>query len=168
MQQTMESGADISDCGQYRTRLWRRWNAALPVLCFIMLNPSTAGPLLNDPTIEWCIAYARSRGFGGIEVVNLYTFRTVSPAVLKRKGYPVSPHDDICLLSIAEGVHMQGGQIICAWGANAQPERAQHVRALLEERGVIPYHLGLNKDGSPKHPLYRPRSVDMTPWLSFA
>lgn len=168
MKRTMESGANISECGKYRTRLWRIWNTELPRLCFIMLNPSTAGPLLNDATIDWCIAYAMANGFGGVEVVNLYTFRTVSPAVLKKNGYPVGPHDDITIVAVASTVKDQGGRVICAWGANAQPERAEHVRDLLLQRGIVVHHLGLNKDGSPKHPLYRPRATPMTEWWPFA
>src|ERR1700730_4474366 len=51
-----ERGAHISDCGTYRYRLWREWDRSLPTLAFLMLNPSTADHLTDDPTITRLIA----------------------------------------------------------------------------------------------------------------
>ncbi len=51
-----EAGAILSDCEQYRYRLWREWNRSQPALGFIMLNPSTADHQVNDPTITRCPA----------------------------------------------------------------------------------------------------------------
>jgi len=160
----MESGANISPCGQYRTRLWRVWALGLPWLCFVMLNPSTADASINDATIAWCIAYAKMLGFGGIEVVNLYTLRTKSPAVLKARGYPQGEYADLMLRAAAANARSEGGKVVCAWGTNAQPHRAEAVRLMLAQQGVPVYHLGLNKDGSPKHPLYLPRKTPLTEW----
>src|SRR5258708_9826988 len=44
----MQRGAEISDCGTYRYRLWREWDRARPTLAFLMLNPSTADHLAVD------------------------------------------------------------------------------------------------------------------------
>ncbi|MGT2493063.1 DUF1643 domain-containing protein [Cupriavidus basilensis] len=47
--------------------------------------------------------------------------------------------------------------VICAWGAHkAAPERAAEVLRIIRMcgRGALLYYLGLNQDGSPKHPLY--------------
>jgi len=40
------TNAIISDCGQYRYRLSRRWGVA-PAAMFVMLNPSTADATLK-------------------------------------------------------------------------------------------------------------------------
>lgn len=37
--------------GPYRYRLWRIWDRALPMVCWVMLNPSTADATEDDPTI---------------------------------------------------------------------------------------------------------------------
>ena len=47
--------------------------------------------------------------------------------------------------------------VICAWGAHrAAPARAAEVVRIVRMcgRGALLHHLGLNQDGSPKHPLY--------------
>ncbi len=33
----MQRGAQISDCGTYRYRLWREWDRCRPTLAFLML-----------------------------------------------------------------------------------------------------------------------------------
>ena len=66
------NGAIISDCGKYRYQLWRKWDPSLPVVLFIMLNPSQADASEDDPTIRRCINYAKSWGYGGIYVGNLF------------------------------------------------------------------------------------------------
>ncbi|SAL75871.1 hypothetical protein AWB68_04863 [Caballeronia choica] len=48
-----ERGAQLSDCGSYRYRLWREWDTSRPTLAFLMLNPSTADHLNDDPTIAF-------------------------------------------------------------------------------------------------------------------
>ncbi|KDP85825.1 DUF1643 domain-containing protein [Cupriavidus basilensis] len=47
-----EPGAILSDCEQYRYRLWREWDRCQPALGFIMLNPSTANHQVSDPDIH--------------------------------------------------------------------------------------------------------------------
>lgn len=81
---TQERGCILSDCGAYRHRLWRLWDASLPTLAFVMLNPSTADQLADDPTIRRCISFARAWKFGRLEVVNLFALRTRKPDELLR------------------------------------------------------------------------------------
>lgn len=75
-------GAVISDDGRYRYRLWRTWAPELPRMAWIMLNPSTADAEVDDPTIRRCVGFAKREGCGGIEVVNLYAYRSTDPSVL--------------------------------------------------------------------------------------
>ncbi len=56
----LERGAQLSDCGAYRYRLWREWDTSCPTLAFLMLNPSTADHRVDDPTITRCLT-AQSR-----------------------------------------------------------------------------------------------------------
>lgn len=153
------SGAVISPCGFYRYRLWRRWDLEGRVALWVMLNPSTADASTNDPTILAIIDFAKRWGFGGIEVVNLYAYRTKSPDVLKAAGYPVGPDNDMTIRALVK----QNRHVVCAWGSKAQPERAQAVHELIAAH-ADPQYLQLNKDGSPKHPLYVKRDTEPSYW----
>lgn len=65
--------------GDYRYLLTREWDSQGKIVTFIMLNPSRADALLNDPTITRCLNFARSWGYGRLEVVNLFAYRTPQP-----------------------------------------------------------------------------------------
>lgn len=148
------TGAEFSDCASYRYLLWRVWSDALPPLGVIMLNPSTADDRVNDPTIRRVIARATANHYGGIIVGNLYGFRSKSPKDLWVKGRdPVGPHNDSHLLMIAKLCPT----VLLAWGANAERGRGLLVKEMLQNMdGQKPrlMHLGLTKDGQPRHPLY--------------
>ena len=78
----MQSGAVIT--GDYRYLLWREWDNSHKTVSFIMLNPSRADAQVNDPTITRCINFAKSWGYGRLEVVNLFAYRTPKPSLLKQ------------------------------------------------------------------------------------
>lgn len=56
-----ERDAVISDDGRYRYLLWRCWDPNRATVTWIMLNPSTADALQDDPTIRRCISFSRLR-----------------------------------------------------------------------------------------------------------
>lgn len=144
--------ATLSPCGQFRFSLLRQWGASLPRLLFVMLNPSTADALADDRTVEKCIRFATRLGFGSIEIVNLFAYRTKNPIMLKRAGYPVGEGND---QHIVEAVS-RAAMVICAWGANARAhDRAAEVLALIEP-WCEPMALRTLADGVPEHPLYLP------------
>ena len=74
-----EPGAILSDCEQYRYRLWREWDRRQPALGFIMLNPSTANHQVSDPTITRRLQRALAGRYGRLEVVNLFPLRSTDP-----------------------------------------------------------------------------------------
>lgn len=153
-----ERGAHISDCGTYRYRLWREWDKSQPTLAFLMLNPSTADHLADDQTVTRCMSRAVAGKFGRLEVANLFPLRATNPDELLRHPDPLGPTRsgvtaDGAILDAIDRASM----VICAWGAHpaAAPRAAEltHVLRITGMRGKL-FHLGLNKDGSPKHPLY--------------
>lgn len=143
--------AIISDCGRFRYLLSRTWDNALPVLLFVMLNPSTADALADDATIRRCSAFGRAHGFGGIEVVNLFAFRATAPADLRRAGWPIGPENDTHIAAAAARA-----QVVCvAWGAVKEAnERVQVVMPILRRAGRLPHCLHVTRSGYPGHPLY--------------
>lgn len=150
------SSAVISPCGRFRYRLERTWGAGLPLL-FVMLNPSTADGMADDPTIRKCIGFARRAGRGGIIVENLFAFRATKPRDLARAGFPVGPENDSHLVRSA----VDGGLVaVVAWGVQRGIEaRARLVADLLRGAGCALKCYGLAAGGQPRHPLMLPYST---------
>lgn len=147
-------GALLSECGKFRYRLWRRWDAELQPLGFVMLNPSTADATDDDQTIRKCVGFAKRLGYGAIEVVNLYAYRATKPKDLRAAGYPVGPDNDTHIEWVAAHT---GGKMICAWGSNAKGlARPDEVLKSLRAWGVAPLALQINDGGIPAHPVMLP------------
>lgn len=145
------SGATFSPCRRYRYTLWRTWDPDKPVCMFLMLNPSTADAVDNDPTVERCQRRAQKLGYGGLVVCNVFAYRSTDPAVLYTEADPVGPGNDAAILEQARST----GLVICGWGTHgALHGRGAAVLDMLRQAGITPHALRLNRDGSPQHPLY--------------
>ena len=140
--------ATISHCGKFRYSLTRGWIGGVGICVFIMLNPSTADAMIDDPTILRCIAFGQAWGYAAIEVVNLYAFRATKPKVMFAADDPVGPENDAYILAAAA----RGDLLVAAWGANARHDRVNAVRELL--RPYMVHALGFTKEGHPRHPLF--------------
>ncbi len=155
------STAVYSDCERYRYSLTRVWDAGGKRALFVMLNPSTATEVQNDPTVERCERRARALGFGAFRVTNIFAWRDTDPRAMRRADDPVGPENDAAIL---DGVAW-ADQVIAAWGTHgAHLGRGPAVEALLRGTGQPLYHLGLTKDGHPKHPLYIAYARQPEPW----
>jgi hypothetical protein len=153
------SVAIYSDCEKYRYALTRVWDEAAPRVTFIMLNPSTATEVQNDPTVERCERRARTLGFGGFRVTNIFAWRDTDPKKMRAAKDPVGPLNDATIREAS----LWADTVICAWGTHgAYMERGAKVLAQLE--GTPLFHLGLSKAGHPKHPLYIAYSEQPRPW----
>lgn len=142
----------------YRYTLERHWGDAKPAV-FVMLNPSTADALTDDPTIRRCVSFAKREGCGGLIVVNLFALRATDPKALYAHPDPVGPEND----SIVYEAHYQGSPVIAAWGVHGGFNgRDKRVLWLLEYCDLMV--LGLTKDGHPRHPLYVPGDAPLTCW----
>jgi len=154
------SEAVYSDCGAYRYALTRVW-AMGPRVSFVMLNPSTATEVQNDPTVERCERRARAMGYGGFAVGNIFGFRATDPRVMRAQADAVGPENDAHVLQLAGW----GERVICAWGTHgAYLGRGAQVEALLRRGGLQLWHLGLTLAGAPKHPLYIGYDRQPEPW----
>lgn len=156
-----ESVAVFSDCERYRYLLTRVWAPEGRRVLFIMLNPSTADEVKNDPTVERCERRARALGFGAFRVCNIFAFRATDPKVMRAERNPVGSGNDAAIVESCDWAD----QVICAWGTHgAHLDRGAHVIRLLREREIAAYHLGLSKEGHPKHPLYIAYTQQPEPW----
>ncbi|MCC5969515.1 MAG: DUF1643 domain-containing protein [Pararhodobacter sp.] len=157
------STALYSPCQTYRYTLTRVWNPDGPKALFVMLNPSTATEVQNDPTVERCERRARALGFGAFRVCNIFAYRATDPRVMRAQADPVGPDNDAAITESA----LWADRVLCAWGTHgAHLGRGAAVEALLRASGQRLYHLGLSKAGHPKHPLYIGYSQQPQPWES--
>lgn len=149
------AGAVFDSKRIYRYVLWRLWNRKSAPLITIMLNPSTADEEVLDPTVKKCIKWAQAWGYGGIYVLNAFALRSTDPELLvefAQKGRdPIGPENDFHIIeTLAEH---SDARVIVGWGKHAALlNRQQRMVELLAGRAL--YCLGVNKDGSPEHPLY--------------
>lgn len=154
------ASAVLSPCRTWRYALERRWGDGTFAM-FVGLNPSTADEHVDDPTIRRCIGFAKTWGFGGLLMGNLYAYRATKPADLACADDPLGPDADVWLTTMM----VRSGIVVAAWGAHPLVRaRERDVVALLGgERNV--YCLGRTQAGHPRHPLYlrrdaRPEAMD--------
>jgi hypothetical protein len=153
--------AEYSDCERYRYSLTRIWDDAGRKATFVMLNPSTATEVQNDPTVERCERRARALGFGAFRVTNIFAWRDTDPKAMRAAVDPVGPANDTAILQAA----IWADQIICAWGAHGEHLlRGPQVERLLRGTGLPLYHLGLTQAGHPRHPLYIGYAQEPVAW----
>ena len=128
-----------------------KWDRKLPCCLFIMLNPSTADMRGCDPALDKCIKIAKFNGFGSISVVNLFSLRTPKPSDLLNSTERTLPKNREFIKEAIENAD----KIVAAWGEKGQWFNACFpVLKYLDDRGKDLYHLGVNKYGWPKHPLF--------------
>ena len=157
----MEMDAVIDPTGRYRYTLWRSWRSGSTV-GFIMLNPSTADYRQNDPTIRRCISFAQAWGYGSLEVVNLFAYRTAYPRQLKQVTDPTGVENDRCL----EAAVRRAEAVILAWGNwGGLYRRDRTVLKLLAPYQSKLYCLDRNQSGHPRHLLYVKGTVRPTPYV---
>jgi hypothetical protein len=145
------SKATYSNCERYRYALTRTWDAGGKRVLFVMLNPSKATEVQNDPTVERCERRARALGFGAFQVTNIFAWRDTDPFQMRKAKDPIGPDNDAAILA---GVAW-ADQVIAAWGTHgAHLDRGPQMAAMLQGTGKPLYTLGLSKHGHPKHPLY--------------
>lgn len=135
---------------EYRPLLTRQLEQGNDRQClFIMLNPSTATTIYDDPTIRKCMKFCRTWKFGWLHVVNLFDYRATAPKDMLAATDPCSEVN----MEFIEQQARAADLIVCAWGKHGSHRgQAGAVRRLLA--GLDLHYLALNKDGSPRHPLY--------------
>lgn len=145
------SGADFSEDRKYRYALWRIWDESLPLVMFIGLNPSTANEDTNDPTIRRVVSIAKHLGYGGVYMMNCFAYISTDPKLLKHNPMSDEWNNNMLTVTAYKCKH-----IIFAWGNFSIVRESGRDKELFE---MFPNALALkvNKNGSPKHPLYCPK-----------
>lgn len=153
-----QGGADLSECERYRYRLWRDgWSESDTSCLFVMLNPSTADAMTDDPTIRKCVGFCQRWGYGRLFVCNLFAFRSTKPAGLCGVADPKGPENDGWVHAEVEAAD----RVVLAWGSHHEvrhlvARRVFELRRTLERYPGKTVTLGRCKDGNPRHPLMLP------------
>ena len=153
----MQRSAVFSKCRTYRYLLSRVWDETSPRVMFVGLNPSTADENTDDPTIRRCINFAKSWGFGGMSIVNLFAFCSHDPKKLEKIKDPIGPKNDILLKK-----HISKHEkVVLIWGNKGDYlKRNEQVLKLIKK----PLCLKINKNGAPGHPLYLKSTLKPIPF----
>jgi len=152
----LKADAKLSDCRNYRFALWRTWDDSKPFAMIIGLNPSTADEVNDDPTLTRCINFAKSWGYGGVCMTNLFAYRATDPKDMKAQRDPIGVENDMWLTKLAN----DAGIVVAAWGNDGSYlNRSNMVVEMLPNL----HYLKMNKSGEPAHPLYL--KADLIPVL---
>src|SRR5208337_4580194 len=153
--------ADVSPDESYRYSLEREWHSSTsgakwrwlgvndgagkpigePKTClFVMLNPSTADALKDDPTIRRCVGFANRLRYDALQVVNLFAARASSPKELFNRAKEgkdiIGPRNQ----EVIECAATRAGIIICAWGVNGGwAGQDETVRGWLQKASALPH-----------------------------
>jgi hypothetical protein len=117
-----------------------------------MLNPSVADEECCDPTLQRCIHFSKQWGYGGMYIVNLFSYISTDPNVLKTVNDPIGPNTNEYIIRAASN----SDKIIFAWGQRLKgtifQSRVNEVINLLKD--YPQYCIEKTKYGIPRHPLY--------------
>lgn len=159
----MKRSAVLSPCGAYRYRLDREVEPTCQCsrcttagdrpgyVLFVLNNPSVADAQIDDPTERRGWGFARAWGYRHFVFMNCNPFRSTDPKLAQMPPESVLSANGTMLWNVAVGAD----RVVCAWGAGADrvlASRTQYILKLATSDRL--YHLGLTKDGIPKHPLY--------------
>jgi len=133
-----------------------------PIVGFMLHNASSAGAEKNDPTVRRGIGFATR--FGAKRLIHLNPWAGIATDAddLWRMADPVGPQNDFYIADAAAEIVASGGFVVVGWGVVSPPPilraaaraRLDDVQRNVAALGCPMFALGINSDGSPRHPLY--------------
>ena len=143
----------------HRYTLRRSWLGDGGLVNFIMLNPSTADDVFDDPTIRRCIGFAKRWGFSSLTVTNLCAYRATQPRdlytliVAGKRSIAIGADNTVHI----EREAMSAEMVVCAWGDNCDlilHRDLDVIQMLRRDRDL--YCIRQTKKGNPAHPVREP------------
>ena len=152
----------FSPCRKHRLVLTRDWGEG-PSVLWIGANPSTAEADVDDPTIRREVNFTRGWGFCRYIKMNVLSYRATYPKDLLADGVEVTcPENLPTIVTMAATAKL----IVVCHGV-LHPTLQHHAGVIvmaLCSKGHGLHCLGRNADGSPKHPLYLPKTAALEPY----
>lgn len=169
--------AIISPCGGYRYRLEREVQAEGLVIAYFGINPSTADASLDDATVRKWRGFTQRNGGRRFIVGNIFALRAtdVREVSFSNDGRTYDAQDRPVPYGHAENIaHLRqiiadADVLVPCWGSTRKitPRLRYCIAELLTvlmASGKPVMHLGLTKDGDPRHPLMLGYDVPFTLW----
>ena len=156
----------------YRFRLERCWDPSGSTCVFVMLNPSTADDVVDDPTIRRCLGFAVRLGHGRLIVLNVYPCRATDPDALPaaiRAAPPLMAGENERVARLVFEGLSAADDVVAGWGAWFDRYRSGppagvsplEVLRIAEAAGVRRVLcLRQTRSGAPAHPLYLPAALE--------
>lgn len=165
----MKRNALFSDDRAYRFRLDIVWDECRPLLNFLMLNPSIADEISNDPTVDRCMKRAMMWGYGGVVITNIFALKATDPEQLyitlmayRDTSKLVGAGNDGMITNTA----FECEATIAGWGNHGKLcGRGEYVKHLFDEMEKPLFYLKMSNQGQPYHPLYLPYSLGPEVWI---
>jgi hypothetical protein len=119
------------------------------MLVAVLLNPSRGEDQGRNQTTDPLRWYATQSGYGGLEILNAFSYRATNPKDLNASRDRSAPENDAHIVAAIKSA----GRVVVGWG-DAITHRAllYRVRELQTLLGSEIYCLGLNLSGQPRHP----------------
>jgi hypothetical protein len=159
----IESNAKFSADRKYRYWLVRRWANRWPLVAIIGMNPSKAAEIENDSTVSRELHFAKEWGYGGLLKLNAYAYCATYPKDLwaaRQSGVDIIGTENTAACLMAYLAEFKIEKVVAAWG-RLRTDRGWLLRDGL---GIRMDCLGLNGDGSPRHPLYLSYTTPLQPF----
>ncbi|MDO6658111.1 DUF1643 domain-containing protein [Anaerobacillus sp. 1_MG-2023] len=154
--------AEFDPSGTYRYQLTCSWNKEKGSVTFIMLNPSYADLKVCDRTLNRCVDFTKSWGYGGMKIVNLFALISTDPNLLKSHSSPVGENNNDYILGAVE----QSDLLVFAWGekhCTIQNRSSETIELL---RNFNPKCIKKTISGNhPRHPLYLKKELEPIPYF---
>lgn len=146
-----EVSAEFDPSGTYRYQLTCSWKKEIGSVTFVMLNPSFADLKVCDRTLNRCVNFTESWGYGEMKIVNLFALISSDPNLLISHPSPIGENNNDYILGAVE----QSDLLLFAWGEKHCTIRNRDSETIELLRGFNPYCIKKTVKGNhPRHPLF--------------
>lgn len=148
----------ISKDWKHRYDIWEIWDYEKDFILFIGLNPATR---FSGGLVTRCKNLAKDWKYGGVHIVNLFSYRTTNPKELFKQKYLTNEVNDNRIKELIK----EAGLIVACWGNLGKfKNRDLEVIAMINSENKEIYSLGLTQLGYPCHAAYVKRGVKLILW----
>lgn len=156
---------DNQDNPTKRYFLEKRWKSEGEILGVIMMNPSKAGALEGDKTVDSLIRLAKVKNYSALYVVNIIPYILSNSSKLRNDSLNIdSMVNEPNQIRSFEILFQKSHTILLAWGKTGQKYlplllKEENIKKLFENQKDICKVIGYGaKEAFPYHPV--PRGVD--------
>lgn len=151
----LKTKVGYSEDKENRYLLTKEWDEALPKAVVVMLIPGSASNVQQDVTTGCVINCSLQLGFGGVDIVNLFSKLDVEISTDIDIGQLTDEENDKVILDVVD----RASTVVLAWGKCDETnlkikQRVEQVMKLIEPFGDKLYLIGDGRGRSGFSPMY--------------